>query len=495
MTRRKVPAQYAWLLLPVAMHLVFRLTITAADPDLWHNLFFGRLVFSGAPFPWKDTFTYVPVRETWLVQNWLSALWFYSLHLLGGDAAVQLFRYAAGLGVGGALLWAARRRGASLPAAAALLLLVSCSFATAFSPIRPQVFTCLFYVLTILLLDTLRKRENGYGLFWFVPFGFALWANLHAGVFSGLWLVGCYALVDCVRNRRPAPLLLFFFLCCLATLLNPYGTAYWAYAVDEVLHPAGTDVTEWLPFTQSWSGGLLANSLLFVFSLVLALLLAAAARTRDYAALLVLGITAFLGWGGVRHQVFFMLSCGAYLPELLDQFTARLPADSVLRRLNRPVGRRMLALVGVLACIWWGWGIAQKTPLSITLPCHSGSSPGDMYYPLGAFQYLEDNCPPGKLLPTLQWGSYALWRLPAGFTLGMDGRFKNTYPNAVIKEYFTFLNARPGWRHYLQAYPPDYILLRLGEGATFPLLQDPHWRVAYKDEGAVLFVRKEFGGG
>ncbi len=492
MTRSKAFFPQAWWLLPVFLHLLFRLTSTAADPDLWHNLFFGRMVYAGAPLPWKDTFTYVPVRETWLVQNWLAALWFYTLHLLGGDAGIQLFRYAMGLVTGCALYLSARRRGASLPAAATFLLLVSCSLSTAFSPIRPQVFTYLFYVLVILLLDTLRRRPSGFGLFWLAPLGFAFWANLHAGVFSGLWLAGSYALADCLRQRRPTSLALFFVLCCLATLLTPYGTGYWVYALDEVLHPAGADVSEWLPLAQAWSGELLANSLLFVFSLGLVLVLAVFARKRDYAALLVLALTAFLGFGGLRHQVFFLLSCGAYAPELLDQFATRLPADSGLKRLVGSAGQRVLALAAVCACVWWGWAIVAKAPLDITVPEEPGPSSNAIYYPVKALDHLQRQHPPGKLLPTLQWGSYALWRTPE-FKLGMDGRFKNTYTNADIRDYFIFLNARPGWKHYIDAYPPDYILLRPAEGASFVLRQDPQWRIAYEDRGAVLFVRADAG--
>ncbi len=493
MTRRRAFSIQACWLIPVFLHLLFRITLTAADPDVWHNLFFGRMVYAGAAYPWQDTFTYVPVRATWLVQNWLSALWFYTLYLLGGDTGIQLFRYAMGLATGWVLYLTARRRGASLPTAAVFLLLASCSLATAFSPIRPQVFSYLFYVLTILLLDTLRRKQGGLGLFWLAPLGFALWANLHAGVFAGLWLAGCYALAECVRKRRLTSLALFFLLCCLATLLTPYGTGYWTYVLDEVLHPAGADVTEWLPLAQAWSGTLLANSLLFVFSLGLALVLVVSARKRDYAALLVLALTAFLGFGGLRHQVFFLLSCGAYVPELLDQFVTRLPADSGLKRLSGPAGRRVLALAAACACVWWGWSVITRVPLSITVPETPGASQDAIYYPVRALEHLQQHYPPGKLLPTLQWGSYALWRAP-GFRLGMDGRFKNTYTNADIKAYFTFLNARPGWKNYLEAYPPDYILLRPDDGASFLLRQDPQWRIAYKDRGALLFVRADAPG-
>lgn len=489
MSRRKTSLTLLLLLLPVGFHLLFRLGTTDADPDLWHNLFFGRHVVTGGAFPWVDSFIYVPARASWLVQNWLAALFYYALHEFWGPGGIQAFKYLAGCGTGALLYVAARRRGASAPASAGVLLLVSCAFATAFSPIRPQVFSYLFYVLTFLFLDTTRQRKRPSRAVWLLPLGFALWANLHAGVFAGLWLVGCYALVDCVRSRRVTPTGLLFVLCCLGTLLTPYGVEYWTYVIDETLHPAGQDVTEWLSLAQALNGDLLENSLLFVFSLALVILLHATARKRDPVAMLVLALTAFLGCTSIRHQIFFMLTCGVCLPELLDQFAARLPAHSALVRLPRRIGLPGLAVVSLATSLWWGSAFLAKTPLSITLPDTPGVSSSKMYYPLGAMEHLERNHASGNLLPTLQWGSYALWRLSPDFKLGMDGRFKNIYPNEVIRDYFAFLNAKQNWHRFLEKYETDYILIRPTDGAAFLLRSDPEWRVDYEDAGAVLFVR------
>jgi hypothetical protein len=117
----------------------------------------------------------------------------------------------------------------------------------------------------------------------------------------------------------------------------------------------------------------------------------------------------------------------------------------------------------------------------------------EMYYPVGAVNYLEQHHLSGKLLVSFHWGEYCLWKLYPQCRVAIDGRYETVYPESLYKEYFDFLMARQGWRNFLAHYPPDFILIELRSRPYALLSRDPQWRQVYADPGCVLFRRHGLG--
>jgi len=65
------------------------------------------------------------------------------------------------------------------------------------------------------------------------------------------------------------------------------------------------------------------------------------------------------------------------------------------------------------------------------------------------------------------------------------------YGGDLCQLHSNFYHGRPGWREFLEQFPPDLILVD-PRSKAYALLQDaPDWRQAYKDDGAALFLPQE----
>lgn len=466
-----------------------RLTTTTADPDLWGYLAFGQLLWQTGCFPYQDVFAYLPTLNPWIYHEWLTGVLFYPLYQTLGAAGLQVFKYLMGLTSLWIIYATARRRGATPLAAIAALFLVQVFLTLGYSPVRAQVFTYVFFPLTLYLLETARLTE-GFGRLWLLVPLKALWANLHGGFLAGLGLVALYGLGEALSRRRFLPYLGIFFLSALATLINPYGLKYWGYLVTAVTLPR-TEIIEWFSLWGAYQRGLFVmECLLFLTVVVVGFLYFAWSRWRELTGILVFGFTVYLGLKHLRHQVFAYMVLGVYLPTAITSLIQALGAQSRLKPfLTNSSWKKAAVVSGALLLGLFSYRIAAKGPFSLDLPSHPRSSGQDpVYYPLGAISYIKENHLKGNLLTEFNWGEYLIWVLYPDCRVSLDGRYETVYPEAVCLEYFDFINARENWRDFLAKYPPDMILLDSRTKICSLLRQEKAWRLLYEDPGAALFV-------
>ncbi len=465
-----------------------QLARSQADPDLWGYLAFGRLFWSGPGFPYHDVFSYAPTLPLWVYHEWLTGVVFYPLYQYLGPWSLQVLRYGLALGAVGLTWGVARRRGAG-PLASGLILLWWCYvLASSYSPLRAGAFTYFCFALYLFVLESHRLDGRAGRLAWLAPI-MLVWANAHGGFLAGLGLVGLYFLGGLLARRWSWPLLAAGAGAGLATLINPYGLAYWGYLVEAVRLPRA-EIGEWASLWGAWQGGAPGDQVVFfLLALLLCALLAAWHRRWEPTKLLVLLVTAYLGASHLRHQPFFflaMMALGASdLAALLGRFREAPWAASLGRALGgRWAGGLGLALVGVLLLKWLlaaPWVLAPLGPGQAQGAWH--------YYPLGAVEYLAKRQARGNLLPQFLWGEYVLWRLGPGIKVGMDGRYETVYPPAYCLAYFDFLRGRPGGERFLAQYPHHYALFPPGSPAVALLERTPGWVKVYQDAGSVLYRR------
>jgi len=164
---------------------------TVADPDLWGYMAFGRLFWETGRFPYHDTFAYVPTLKVWVYHEWLTGVIFYPIYRILGAAGLQLFKFALGLATVWLVYLTARRWGANFWSALLGLWFVQVFLATCYSPVRAQLFTYLFFALSLFVLESVRLSRHWWGLTILV-FIQVFWCNLHAGFLAGLGLLFLY---------------------------------------------------------------------------------------------------------------------------------------------------------------------------------------------------------------------------------------------------------------------------------------------------------------
>jgi hypothetical protein len=471
---------------------LFELSHTKADPDLWGYLAFGRLFWTHSRFPYLDVFAYVPTLKPWVYHEWLTGVLFYPVYRTLGESGLQVLKYVLGLATLGVTYGTARRRGAELLPLAIIIFLSLPGLSPGYSPVRAQVFTYLFFALTLYLLETARLSGNHRWLWLLVPIQI-VWCNLHGGFLAGLGVILLYAVGEALSRRPFWAYLLWFLLAGLATLVNPYGLKYWIYLARAVTMPR-PEITEWLSLFQAYKQGILAEKdfVYFLILIAVAVLLAGWNRWREITPGLVMLFTLYLGVRHSRHLVFFVLTFCAYMPLLLTALFREFKTRLDFRPWIQPLGGKISALAVIFLIFFFAYRFVSRNPLTLKFPLEpTRAGKFEIYYPVGAVKYLQQHRLSGKLLVYFNWGEYCLWKLYPQCQVAIDGRYETVYPPTVNREYFNFLEARKNWRNFLRHYPPDLILIEL-RSRLYPLLsRDPEWRQVYADPGCVLFRRHE----
>ncbi len=271
-----------WTLTPFLFLFLF--SFQEADLDLWGRMAAGRLAVELGHVPKQDVFAYVPTKPLWVDHEWLSGRIFYEIHRLWGGTGLVFLRAAVGFMAIVFAYLAARRRGAARWAAllvlAAAWILVLQGFNTV---VRAQSFSFAFFAVFFYLLE--RARDGSSRALFMIP-ATALWANLHGGFVTGVVLIIGYAVGRLLLGeaKRAAGLAALGAACFAASILNPYGVAYWRYLAEALFMPR-PEIIEWRPAELSIVGDL---HVLFALLLVL-LVWVAGKKIRPDSDLLVLG--------------------------------------------------------------------------------------------------------------------------------------------------------------------------------------------------------------
>ena len=459
-----------------------------ADPDLWGYMAFGRLFWETGRFPYQDIFAYVPTLKMWVYHEWLTGVIFYPIYQTLGATGLQLVKFALGLATIAFVYLAARRRGANFWSALLGLWFVQVFLAMGYSPVRAQLFTYLFFALYLYVLESVRLSGRWRGLLILVPVQI-IWCNLHGGFLSGLGLIALYALGEALSRRLFWPYAGAFLAAALVTLINPYGLEYWQYLWRAVTMPR-PDITEWASLLKAWNTGFPKEPLIYFVSLAgFAVFLVWWAKWREVTPALILALTLYMGCKHLRHQVFFLIAAGVYLPVVFEAFGRKMLSSPLAGSERVRLGQVAPAVLAISFMFIYGYKFLSNQPLSLTLP----GTPDlrnrvGIYYPVGALEFLQKEQLSGNILNEFNWGEYLIWKLHPSCRVAMDGRYETVYGDDLCQLHSEFVYGRPGWRKFIEQHPPDIILVDPCSKVYPLLLAAPDWRQVYEDAGAALFL-------
>jgi hypothetical protein len=467
------------------------MTIVVADPDLWAYMSFGRLFFETGRFPLRDTFSYLPTLDLWVYHEWLTGIVFYKIHAVAGGAGIQIGKYLIGFSTFFALWRAIRRQGGHEWAAVVALGLAAIPFTLAFSPVRAQAFTNLFFAVTLFALLEASRRRKFLSLLWLAPLQ-AVWANLHGGFVSGIGLICLFAIGELIARRRFAPYLATAGICLAATLVNPYGLDYWTYMVRAV-GMARPNIAEWGTFA-AWMRSPDCDAAMAASAILMGIASLGAffgSPRKDRCGLFLLIATGGLALLHVRHLPFFLMvgavNLGVDVSSCPERWRAKIGAASA-------PSRKVLALFHVGVCfamILLAVRIGILHPLTLRVPATPEEN--RFYYPVGALEFMARENLSGNIAVTFDWGSYVAWTSRDRLKISYDGRYETVYAEETTRANFDFWQGRGDWRSLLADYATDLVLLppeKTPKVVLEHLSRDPAWREIYRDAGAVLFQRR-----
>ena len=468
----------AFIVLATAWRL---LAPTVADPDLWGHILFGQRTLS-LGIERVDPFSYLSAGHGWTNHEWLSEVSF----ALAFDAAASLgliaLKLAVSLLTAGLIFWHLVRRGSDPLRAGLLLLPALFIMIPGFATVRPQMFTFLFFCLTLITVHQIES--GGRRWLWALPVILGVWINFHGGVLAGAGMLGIWgiarvgtALSSTDRWRALMaewPLFATGLVCGLALLVNPYGWGLPEFLLRTATVPR-PDIMEWQSLVILSAPGLI----FFGLATFAGVTIARSPRPLNIPLLVLVVTLAVLPLTAVRHLQLFAIG----LPILLaDDFAA------VWRRRSVPAASTALEkgiVIGVTA-------VAGSVLIALgarEAGCIRIDPARAIAFPVRAVDMLERSGVEGNMATYFDWGEYAIWHLYPEIRVSMDGRRETVYSEDVYQEYLSFQRGTAGWRRLIDRPETDLVLF----SNLWPAYQlvdlDPGWEKVYEDEIGGIFAR------
>jgi hypothetical protein len=490
-----------WILCFVTFAFIFIYhTYPLALSDFWWHLNTGRWIWANGEMPSDDPFLFssaspLDARASLILRGYpLSQMLFFGTYTLAGVYALMVLKGLL-MTLFYGLLWDHFRRSGLHPITALAIVGPLPLLFFRFDELRPQVFSFIFTLLVLQLIETILAHERRHKslvmplkrYMVLLPAIMLLWANLHRGFIIGIGILFVYLFSEWIarkKNLNPLSDATFRRLVILTvvsagiTFFNPVGlTATWA-SFTEVAGPFSKVIDEFLgtlkyfEFIGMKHIGYLVVATAFVPALALLF------KWRELSITHLLLLAAFL-IAGIMSFRFSLLMVAVVLAIACVYFA-------------RDLNRWLTSAKGVPMILLWciSLGFLANSALSrtslFTAPLETGAIPST------AVDYLAQSKPAGNVYNFFEYGGYLSWRL---------------YPQKI------FIDQRnlswDTYEEYSQCWRGDYsgIFRKYQIGVVFypiyerasgklsrlvaGLLNDQQWGVGYYDGRDIVFLRKE----
>lgn len=460
-----------------------------SDGDTGWHIRTGEWILDHGAVPYRDLFSFSKAGAPWFAWEWLADVVFALLHRAGGLALLAFFAGVVLLGTAVLLFRHMIWKGVG-PVVAFPVFLLSVGGSTMHYLARPHIFSLLFLMAAIWLLDAERQRSSR-AIWWLVPL-VLVWTNLH-GAWPALFVllgaqVGARLLAGDGIWKKEAIVL---GVCAVATLVNPYGFGLhqhiWEYLGSDWIR----ERVEEFKSPQFRSENLLQFEVLLLGGLA-----AAGARVlRGWTGWVEGGLVfvwAHLALGSVRHAPIFILFAAPVLAGELHRVLAegwgtakKSSLAGVFRELDRDLRPKFqfVSLWGVILC-GLVWGMSQ------------GSWPRDFpaaTFPVEARLRVGKDLAGKRIFMPDQWADYWLYHFWPETAAFIDGR-SDFYGRDLGEESLKVASAEPGWERRLERWGITHAIVPEGS-AIAAALRRGGWQVLHTDGLALVAAKPAEGQG
>ena len=467
--------------------------------DFWWHLNTGRWIWEHGAMPSDDPFLFtsaspLDARAYLILRGYpLSQLLFFGTYILAGAQGLVVLKGVL-MTLFYGLLWNHFRRSGLHPILALAIVAVLPLLFFRFDELRPQIFSFIFTLLVLQLLEHFLAQERKgspqkHYLFLF-PAIMLLWANLHRGFIIGIGILFVYLFAEWVarkKNRNPLSddayrrFMILTIVSAGISFFNPVGiTATWA-SFTEVSGPFSQVIDEFLGTLRYFE---------FIGMKQMGYLIVATAAIPAVALLFKWRQVSLAHW--LLTAAFLAAGIMSFRFSLL-MVTVVLAIASVYfaNNLNRWLGRAKGMGLILLWCL--SVGLLANTAISRT----SISAPPleTTVIPSAAIDYLAQAKPAGNIFNFFEYGGYLSWRLyPQKIFIDQRNLSWNTYEEYSQCWRGDYAGVFHKYQIGVVFYPiyerPSGKLSRLVAG----LLNDPQWGVGYYDGRDIIFLRNDING-
>jgi hypothetical protein len=426
-----------------------------ADGDLWAKLSLGAHVWLRGCLPQHDLFAFTPTLPEYIDHEWGAGAIFFGVLKFFGPEGLMALKILLAFGALAAALAAGRRLGANWNALLVLAIPAAACLVPGYGPvIRSHAFTFCLFAVTLFLLENIRAGKSGAAFA--LPVVMLLWANLHGGCVVGLGTISVYTAFALLQRKHFKPTLSALVASFAVTLLNPHGAEFWTVLLPAILHPRAR-IAEWQPLPLFANDPFLAFRLLFLLALVVVAVAWRRTEKKSWPGLVMLVLTAVLGWRGRRHAPFFAVTTLAFVAPFLE---GALAAFVEKMRVKLQPAVALAALYGAVA-VYVSAQILPRASFQVLAPVG--------HDPVREMDILSLAQAGGNLATPFGWGSYCAWRLHPRVKISMDGRYEAAFPESTFELNTDFYEKRgPNWDRLLRDFNVDFILLEFTQERLRP---------------------------
>jgi hypothetical protein len=471
--RWSISLSQLWAALAVLLPVVASLGATNLVRDFGYQIRAGDMMLQTHRLIRTDPFTFTAGGLPWVNQQWGGDIFFALIYRWMGWEGFALLR-AIVVGLIFLFLYLAARAAGAPIKTAAWLTLGSFLVAVEQLGLRPQLLAGAFFACTLWLVAV---RDRHPGRLRAIPPLVVLWANVHGTFFMGPLILGLAWLADTqARSREAGRTLRVAFVAVAATLLNPFGPRVWTYAWRLSTNPLVTRfVSEWKPPSLREVDG----ALFFASALAVAGYLAVRRRTVPSSTLLTLGVFALIALQASRGILWWALVAPVAIAGLVRPSVTEGPEKPPQRSMVNSVLVLVIVGLGLSLLPWWrdanpmvrSNGLFADAPARLTTDLQTLLHPGQ------------------RIFNPEAWGSWLELHLPRNPTF-VDSRIE-VFPPSIWRQYVHVSFGQEGWQRILDRWHIDVVVADRGEQAgLIPLiLRDDGWRLTYRDDRGLVFVR------
>ncbi len=441
-----------------------------------------------------DQFTYTVRHHEYIAMYWLYQVILFIIFKLLGDGAISIFNSILILIL--FILLYLRLRDSSIPTWLASILILTSIFAFEIRfGVRPEIFTYIFMVLMLFILDRFYFHKTN--LLFLLPFIQLFWVNFH-GLFILGWVILFSYLISTFFNDRKKfkELLKWSGISVFVSFLNPYhikGIFFPFYLFTRLQHSSvfKDAITEFASPFSARGFLLTSHTALFIYFTFLALsilLLFVNRNKRKIHEYLLLVAFGYLSVTAVRNIPLFMIVAvqltGVGINKLIPAIRKFIKIADPLKDLSAGLTTIFILLFII--------HIANNGYYAIRGGGKFGIGFDPDIQPIKAGEFINKNNLKGKILNDMNRGSWLIWSVRE--PVYIDGRLE-VIKEELFKEFHE--SHQPGGIiKLIKKYHPDLIIFDYSYPEAFiwdiDLENSQEWNIIYWDETSVIYARNGY---
>ncbi|MCM8784537.1 MAG: tetratricopeptide repeat protein [Candidatus Omnitrophica bacterium] len=482
------------------------------DLDIWLHLKTGEYILKNLQFIRADFYSYTAEGNPWLNLHWLFQVFVYLIQRYFGFAGIIIVKTIFII-LAFFILFRIVYKKENFFFCIPFFLIAILSSKERFYE-RPEFISFLFISLYLKIIYDFRFKKSE-SLF-FLPFLQILWTNLHVFSFVGLGILVVFLIGDLISWKITLPwdwnknhilkhrdyflFLRIFFLCVLASLINPFGYKVF-FLVLELVRFMGNHqeilaggISELIPpFSRTgfFSGGYFWYKILIFLSLITFLL---RFRRIDLTHFFLYVTFLHLSLTSIRNIVLFSMLGYVISIDNLNNFlfyTKPFPKTKVINFLRflmkSAIYLSVLIIVTITVYQEFTFTYYMEGKLEKKFGLHKSC-----FYPDGQIDFIINNNIRGNIFNSFGFGTYLIYRCFPERKVFIDGR-TGVYGEEFLR-YYTDIYLYPATlEHMFDKYKIDYILLDIKAASLFKrIYQDKtHWRLVYFGHNGAVFIKNK----